>query len=196
MKLNCILAGVGGQGTVVASKIIGTLGVQKGWFVRTAETIGMAQRGGSVTSHLRIGEGLYAPMVPKGEADLIIGFEPGEAVRCMPYLRTGGMVISVEEPILPTIGGLANAPYRSIEMTGYLRHHAEKAWILNGKRLSGGQPKTLNIALLGAAVVAGGLPFTPEELLDMIRKKLPPAFFEANRAALFRGIREVETQSS
>ena len=86
MNKNIILCGVGGQGTVLASKLIAAAAMEKGIPVMSAETIGMAQRGGSVFSHVRMGENLYSPMIAKGTADMILGFEPGETVR--KYLRT------------------------------------------------------------------------------------------------------------
>ena len=81
MSKNIILCGVGGQGTILASRLIATAAMDKNIPIKTAETIGMAQRGGSVFSHLRLGEGTNSPLIGKGEVDLIIGFEPGETVR-------------------------------------------------------------------------------------------------------------------
>lgn len=89
MQVNCILTGVGGQGTVLAAQLIAGAAMRRGIPVRTAETIGMAQRGGHVVSHVRLG-GAYSPLVPRASADLLIGFEPAEAVRCYPYLKQGG----------------------------------------------------------------------------------------------------------
>ena len=91
---NIVLCGVGGQGTVLASKLLAAAAMSKDIPVMSAETIGMAQRGGSVFSHLRMGNNLYSPMIETGTADLIIGFEPGETVRMLPYLKTGGHVVS------------------------------------------------------------------------------------------------------
>ena len=91
--LNILLAGVGGQGTVLAAKVLAQAALEKGWQVRTAETIGMAQRGGNVVSHVRIGnkgEQVHAPLVSRGTADLIIAFEPAEAARVLPYLAPAG----------------------------------------------------------------------------------------------------------
>jgi len=88
-KINCLLCGVGGQGTVLASRMIAAAAMKRGLFAETAETIGMAQRGGSVVSHVRVGENQYSPLIPYGKADIIIGFEPAEAVRCLPYLKNG-----------------------------------------------------------------------------------------------------------
>ena len=85
--INVILAGVGGQGTVLASRLIAECAMNKGHLICAAETIGMAQRGGSVVSHVRIGGDIYSPLVPYGETDLLIGFEPSEAVRNLHYLK-------------------------------------------------------------------------------------------------------------
>ena len=85
MNKNIVLCGVGGQGTVLASKLIAAAAMKKGLSVMSAETIGMAQRGGSVFSHVRIGDDVCSPMIARGSADLIVGFEPGEAVRMLPF---------------------------------------------------------------------------------------------------------------
>lgn len=87
MTKNVLLCGVGGQGTVLASRLIALAAMEKGMEARGAETIGMAQRGGSVVSHVRIGENIYSPMIPHRGADVLICFEPAEAVRCLPYLK-------------------------------------------------------------------------------------------------------------
>ena len=83
MSMNCLLCGVGGQGTVLASRLIAYAAMQKGLEVRTAETIGMAQRGGCVVSHVRTGDEIFSSLIPLGSADVIIAFEPAEAVRCL-----------------------------------------------------------------------------------------------------------------
>lgn len=96
MNKSILLAGVGGQGTVLASKLIAQAAIDLGFPARTAETIGMAQRGGCVVSHVRIGEA-HSPLIPKGKADIIIGFEPAEAVRCLPYLKEEGVVVTTKK---------------------------------------------------------------------------------------------------
>ena len=95
MSANVILAGVGGQGAVLASKLLARAAMGRGLSVKTAETIGMAQRGGSVFSHVRMGEGAHSPLIGRGRADSIVAFEPAEAVRQLPFLRPGGMVVTV-----------------------------------------------------------------------------------------------------
>ena len=102
MQVNCILTGVGGQGTVLAAQLIAGAAMRRGIPVRTAETIGMAQRGGHVVSHVRLG-GAYSPLVPRASADLLIGFEPAEAVRCYPYLKQGGAVVVAAKAVKPAV---------------------------------------------------------------------------------------------
>ena len=94
--IDILLAGVGGQGTVLAAKVLAQAAQNKGWQVRTAETIGMAQRGGNVTSHVRMGsngEAVYSPLITPGTADMVIALEPGEAARALPYLAPGGVLL-------------------------------------------------------------------------------------------------------
>ncbi len=92
--INVSIAGIGGQGSVLAARILAQAAEAKGWQVRSAETIGMAQRGGSVMSHVRIGASLFSPLVSLGQAALVIGFEPAEAARALPYLKPGGAVVA------------------------------------------------------------------------------------------------------
>ena len=87
MNQDVLICGIGGQGTVLASKIIAAAAMEDGYAVHSAETIGMAQRGGSVTSHVRIGDAAYAPLIPNGSAGVLISFEPAEAVRNLKYLK-------------------------------------------------------------------------------------------------------------
>ena len=101
MSTNIVLCGVGGQGTVLASKLIATAAMGRGIPVKTAETIGMAQRGGSVFSHVRVGDGAASPLVGRGTADVIVAFEPAEAVRQLPFLRRGGAVVVSNRPVVP-----------------------------------------------------------------------------------------------
>ena len=98
---NILLAGVGGQGTVLASKLLARAAMDAGLNVRTAETIGMAQRGGCVVSHVRTGDDIASPLVPKHTADVMIAFEPAEAVRCLDYLAPDGAVIVNKKAVMP-----------------------------------------------------------------------------------------------
>ena len=186
MNKNILLCGVGGQGIVLTSKLIAAASMAKNIPVMSAETIGMAQKGGSVFSFLRMGENLYCPMFPEGAADLIIGFEPGEAVRMLPYLKPGGSVILNSHPIMPVTAALSGGSYNGQEMVDYLKANVNKLYIIDGdeacRRI--GSPKVLNMVMLGAAAVSGCLPFALDEIKEAVRNTVNPGFYELNCRAL------------
>ena len=108
------IAGIGGQGNVLAAKILAQAAKTKGWQVRTAETIGMAQRGGDVISHVRMGnnhEEVYAPLPAKGSVDVVIALEPGEGARALPYLKENGLLVVPQSGIAPSTANLKADPY-------------------------------------------------------------------------------------
>ena len=189
MTTNIMLAGVGGQGTVLASKLIAQSAMNHGQNARTAETIGMAQRGGCVVSHVRIGEELHSPMIPQGSADLLIGFEPAEAVRCLPYLREGGTVVVSSKAIKPVTASLSGSDYNGAEMLAFLKQQVEKLIVVDGEGICAqcGSAKVLNVALLGAAAASGVLGLTLEQLLETIRQRIPDRFLDSNLKALSAG---------
>lgn len=186
MNKNIIICGVGGQGTVLASKLIAAAAMKKGLSVMSAETIGMAQRGGSVFSHIRIGEGFYSPMIAQGTADVILGFEPGEAVRMLPYLRKGGQAVVSARGIMPVTAALSGASYKSGEMLAYLEKNVEHLLVVDTEKacLKIGSSKILNILLLGAAIHSGALGLTKEEIKEVIKERVPEKFHEMNFRAL------------
>lgn len=184
---NCLLAGVGGQGTVFASRLIAQAAMARGEFARTAETIGMAQRGGCVVSHVRLGENTFSPLIPLGQADVILGFEPGEAVRCLPYLREGGVVVSAVKAVQPVTATLGLA-YDGDAMPAFLAAHAKRLLVdTEAVTAACGTPKVLNVALLGAAIKAGVLGITTEEMQSAIRAMANPKFVDLNLKALVLG---------
>lgn len=185
MCKNILLCGVGGQGTVLASKLLAAAAMAKGIPVMSAETIGMAQRGGSVFSHLRMGEGIYSPMLAAGTADLIIGFEPAETVRMLAYLKPGGQVVVSARPVMPVSAALQGG-YRAAEMLDYLRAQTTALTVVDTERACAelGSPKVLNMVLLGAAIRTGVLDLTMEDIQAAIREKVKPQFHEMNFKAL------------
>ena len=130
MNKDILLCGVGGQGTVLASKLIASAAMRDGNIVHSAETIGMAQRGGSVTSHVRIGEKASAPLIPLGSADLILAFEPSEAVRNLKYLKKDGVVIVNSVPVKPVTESLKSTGYDGSEMIEYLKKKCSVIWLM------------------------------------------------------------------
>ena len=186
MNKNILLCGVGGQGTVLASKLIAAAAMKKGLSVMSAETIGMAQRGGSVFSHIRIGDNLHSPMIATGTADILIGFEPGETVRMLPYLKKDGRVIVSSHAIIPATAVLSNGSYDPEAMLAYLKQTVAHLLVIDTEEacLTLGSSKILNILLLGAAIESGALGLTESEIKDAIKERLPERFHELNFRAL------------
>lgn len=186
MNRNILLCGVGGQGTVLASKLLAAAAMEKGIPVMSAETIGMAQKGGSVFSHLRMGEDIKTPMLGKHSADIIIGFEPAEAVRMLPYLTENGCVVVNKCPVIPVTSVLKTSAYDGSEMIEYLKQNVKNLVVIDGAAACSaiGSPKVLNMVLLGAALESGALPFTADEIKNVMQKRVKPQFYEMNCRAL------------
>ena len=186
---SCLLCGVGGQGTVLASRIIASAAMEKGLFARTAETIGMAQRGGSVVSHVRIGDKVPSPMIPQGKADLILGFEPGEALRNLGYLKEGGTVILCAEEVQPVTAALASVEYNGKTIIEYLKTTVDRLIVLDTERIINecGSPKVINVALMGAMAATGIMDITLDDISAALKQKLKPQFFAMNEKALQLG---------
>lgn len=193
---NVLLTGVGGQGTVLAAKVLAQAAQAKGWQVRTAETIGMAQRGGSVVSHVRMGdngEEVIAPLVAKGTADMIIAFEPAEAARVLPYLAPDGVMVSATTSIQPITAALSTEPYLAEATIASLRGRlngcaaAPARFVLVDDEAVLSQVenrKALNTVLLAFALKTGHLPLSLDDLRDAIRVCVKPRFVELNLAAI------------
>ena len=188
---SCLLCGVGGQGTVLASRILAQAAMEQGQFARTAETIGMAQRGGCVVSHVRIGEENCSPLIPFGKADVIIGFEPGETIRNLPYLAENGMVIVCNNPICPVTASLKGIPYDSDAMIEYIKSKVDRCIVVDGNKICEecGSSKVVNVALVGTVVKTGVLGIDEASVMKVLESKLKPAFLEINRKALMLGER-------
>ncbi len=189
MSKSVILCGVGGQGTVLASKLISYAAMAKGEAVRSAETIGMAQRGGSVTSHIRIGEEAFSPLIPKGKADVMIAFEPAEAVRNLDYLKTEGVVVVSKKAVKPVTASLSSKVYDGQDMLDYLEKKVKRLVIVDGQQIMEelGSAKVLNVVLLGAAIGCHEVDISIEEIRQAIREKVPERFYELNLRALEAG---------
>lgn len=187
MKKDVLICGVGGQGTVLASKLIAAAAMEEGNTVHSAETIGMAQRGGSVTSHVRIGEA-FSPLIPKGKGDMILAFEPAEAVRNLSYLKKDGTVIVNTSPVKPTTESLHETGYDGTEMIAYLKEKCNVI-VVDSEPLCEkyGSNKYLNVILLGVAAGSGALGLTKEALMREIETRVPEKFIENNRQAFEDG---------
>lgn len=188
--LNIMITGVGGQGTVLAAKLLAQAAETRNWRVRTAETIGMAQRGGSVVSHVRLANQdeprIDAPLIAHGEADLIIAFEPAEAVRCLGYLRPGGALVSATSSVQPVTAALSRDAYSSKPFLEYLRQTVPNCLLVDDTALIKqiGSPKALNVALLASAVAISDLGFTVEELRAAMHASVRSQFVALNDHAI------------
>ena len=195
--INIMLTGVGGQGTVLAAKVLAQAAQDKGWHVRTAETIGMAQRGGSVVSHVRMGdrgERVSAPLIALDSADFIIAFEPAEGARVLPYLSANGTLVTASTAIQPVTASLGANPYSGARIMRQLADAfsqcPERLVVVPDVALVGqlGNRKVLNTVLLAQAVATGKLPLTINDLKAAIRATVKPAFVEMNLNAIDRTI--------
>ncbi|MCR5784190.1 MAG: indolepyruvate oxidoreductase subunit beta [Eubacterium sp.] len=190
MNKDILICGVGGQGSVLASKLIASSAMAEGNTVHSAETIGMAQRGGPVTSHVRIGSEAYSPLIPSGCADIILGFEPAEVVRNIKYLNKDGIAIVNTTPTMPVTESLSSSGYTGKEMTNYLKENFNCIFVDGEKECSiFGSSKFLNIILLGVALGSGKLGLSKETLLDEIKKRVPQRFIETNINAFLHGLK-------
>lgn len=184
MNNDVLLCGVGGQGTVLASKLIAAAAMAKGNTVHSAETIGMAQRGGSVTSHIRIGDKASSPLIPLGCADILIAFEPSEAVRNLKFLKKDGIVIVNTVPVRPTTESLHPTGYDGTEMIDYLKKKCTCITV-NAEELCRplGSSKFFNVAVLGVLVASGRLDIDADTMKEEIKKRVPERFIDINLKA-------------
>lgn len=185
MEYDILLTGVGGQGVVLASRLLAAAAIESGVLARTSETIGMAQRGGSVTSHVRIGNNKKSAIVPDGKADLLIGFEPAEVARNIHKLAPGGKCIVNKQPIQSVVSALSGTYKNPEEVLSYIAASIPNTIFVDGINLAGGPQfiKTLNIILLGVATGAEFLPFTKENMVNAIKANVPQRFLEMNLKA-------------
>lgn len=189
MNKDILICGVGGQGTVLASKLIAAAAMNCGNTVHSAETIGMAQRGGSVTSHVRIGDTAFSPLIPKGTADILLAFEPAEAVRNLSYLKKDGVVIVNSNPVKPTTESLNDTGYDGTELLAYLKTKCN-CLVIDAEALCApfGSSRYFNVAILGAAAGTGWLGISSDALLQEIETRVPAKFVETNKKAFLAGI--------
>lgn len=183
MNKDILLCGVGGQGIVLASRIIAATAMNAGEQVFSAETIGMAQKGGSVTSHVRIGES-YSPLIPFKSADIIMAFEPSEAVRNIDYLKPDGIVIVNKIPVMPISASISENVYTGNDMIEFLQKNYNCIVVDSTIFKS---EKFLNIGMLGVAVSTGKLELSKELYIKEIKERVPKRFMEVNLEAFEMG---------
>lgn len=189
-EFNVVLAGVGGQGTLLAAEILGSAAVEDGLNVRVSEIHGMAQRGGAVTSNVRIGEKVLSPTVMEGRADVLLGFEPLETLRNLKYASEKTTVIVSDEEIPPTELAAKGAAYPSMkDLTAKIRSFAKKVFVVEAERLASeaGNALTSNIVLVGALAAIENMPVKAESLMKSVRELVPARHVDVNVKAFKLG---------
>lgn len=185
MKKDIIIVGVGGQGILLASRVLGRLAMDAGLDIKVSEVHGMSQRGGDVITHVRVGEKVLSPLVTEGEADAIVAFELMEAARALPFLRKGGRIVVNSQKIEPVTVKIGAAEYP--EGIDALLRGRGRVLEFDARAVAAecDAPKSVNIALLGA--FAAGEGFTQEAWLAAVEACVPPKTIEANRRAFLAG---------
>lgn len=194
--LNIIVAGVGGQGNVMASRVLANMLSLKGYKVTIGETFGMSQRGGSVMSHLRVSEtSAWSPQIPKGRADVLIALEPIEAVRVMRAYGNSGVKVLVNTRAIHPVGVIAgDSEYPSLEsIEKGLKELTPHVWMLDATEEATklGNPILSNIIMIGAVSGLNLLPVGMAEFKSVIRDLFPEKLLEINRRAFEVGKEKV-----
>jgi indolepyruvate ferredoxin oxidoreductase beta subunit len=195
VKKDILVVGVGGQGTVLAAKLVGLAARLQGESVRSAETIGMAQRGGPVASHVRIGGGAVSPLIPPGGADVLIAFEPWEALRAAGFLAPGALVVAAREAVPPPSAALAAKPQAGdpdAALAAVEKRCGTLVAVSREALLALGEEKCLNVALLGVAVGTGKTGLDADSVREAIARAVPARFKEMNLQVFEKGIEKGE----
>ncbi len=183
--------GVGGQGLMLVSNIIGLTCAEYGLNIRTAETHGLAQRSGSIYTHIRIGDDVFSPLIPYGEADVLLGMEAIETLRYIEFLKPNGVIILNEyiwQPVQSTFDRVIDSEVKYIEFQDIIEKMkmvTNRIFILNASDLAlkAGNPLTSNVILLGALSKIEGFPISKDQLKSMIPNVVPNKAIDANLKA-------------
>lgn len=181
-----MIVGVGGQGTLLASRLLGAALLSENYDVKVSEVHGMSQRGGSVVTYVKYGEKVYSPIVREGQADLILAFEQLEAARWLPFLKTNGTIIANSQKIDPMPVVIGNAQYpdgvlEAVQKTGVDLIEIDALSIA----VEAGSPKAVNVVLIGVMASKMDIPYAVWE--KAIRETVPEKFLEMNLKAFHLG---------
>lgn len=178
---NIMIVGVGGQGTLLASRILGNVVIREGYDVKVSEVHGMSQRGGSVVTYVKFGQKVHSPIIDQGEADIILAFELLEAYRALPYLKTGGRLIVNDQQInpMPVITGAADYPADILGKLGATVDLTAVDALALAK--AAGSIKAVNVVLIGLMAKSTTIPY--ESWIETIKTTVPPKFLEINLKA-------------
>lgn len=189
-EYNIVLCGVGGQGTILASKILAKTAIRKGINCRVGETHGMSQRGGSVVSHFRMGEEVHGAITPLVHGQVMLAFEPVESLRYVSFMKKNGTVVLNTHPIVPTSvnAGLATYPSTN-DVKATLEKYPLKVIGFDATKIASelGSVIALNMVILGASARLEGFPFQANEMIKSIEELVKPQFLDLNVKAFNAG---------
>jgi len=194
-ELNIVLTGVGGQGTIAMSEVLGIAAVIDGFKVRGSEVLGMAQRGGAVITFLRLGKDVYGPMVPEGKADVMIALEPSEALRNLRFLTKNTIVVVGTRPIVPPSVSLGLSKYPNVDdVLKKLKELSDFVVPIDPYKLASeaGDAIAANMVMLGALAGTGKLPIKVESLKQAIKERFKGKIVEVNLKAFDLGYNYVK----
>ncbi|MBE6696660.1 MAG: indolepyruvate oxidoreductase subunit beta [Ruminococcaceae bacterium] len=183
--MNIMIVGVGGQGTLLASRILGNTVLSEGFDVKVSEVHGMSQRGGSVVTYVKFGDAIYSPIIDKGEADIILAFEQLEAYRALPWLKEGGKIITADQKInpMPVIIGAAKYPENIIDKMKAVADVISLDALSLAKEA--GSAKAVNVVLIGLMAKNTEIPY--EKWVECVKSTVPPKFLDVNLRAFDLG---------
>ncbi len=184
--VNILICGVGGQGVLLAGDIIAETAMACGHDAKKSEVHGMAQRGGSVVSHVRYGDRVHSPLIRQGEADVILSFEEMETARYLDFLKKDGTVIINRQQVMPMTVATGKAEY-PVDIVDKIKTQVPKTILCEGMKLSeqAGSAKTINIVLLGA--LSKKLELPTDKWLEVISRRVPPKTVDMNKKAFELG---------
>ena len=186
---NIMIVGVGGQGSLLASKLLGRLLMNEGYDVKVSEVHGMSQRGGSVVTYVRYGDKVYSPVIDRGQADIIVAFELLEAARALGFLAPGGQIVTNTQRIdpMPVITGAAEYP---MDLVGKMQVAGAKVDAIDALSLAeeAGSSRAVNIVLMGRLV--SYFPFSRDAWIKALEETVPERFLDLNRRAFILGMRD------
>jgi indolepyruvate ferredoxin oxidoreductase beta subunit len=189
-EFNIVIAGVGGQGVILMSELLGNAAVKDGLNIRGSEVLGMAVRGGSVSSTIRIGDGVLGPLAPTGKANVLVGMEPAEALRNISYLQKSSMVILNTEKVAPFTVSIGGSPYPSIEIIVQKLNRASNRIVqVSATQIAreAGSIQSANIVMLGALFGNRQLPIKIETIKEQIRSRFSEKLVPVNIRAFELG---------
>lgn len=196
-ELNIILGGVGGQGVILMSDLLGNAAVKDGLGIQGSEVLGMAQRGGSVFSNIRLGREVVAPLTPQGKCDILVALEPSEALRYVRELSPTSLVILNTTEVRPYTVATGESTYPEFDVIlDTIKKVTDRIIPLDATQIAkeAGNALAANTAMLGALFGSGRMPVKVETIKELIKSRVPPKAVEANLKAFDMGFEAVSSQ--